>query len=310
MRSSHLATLSFLALGVAACDHGSNVPIAFPKRAYLGETVATAIDTDSSLIPAWGKNYALSSENVRIQLMDVLTEETQILTPRAVMVGSSVSGTAFTEYEGTTEVSIAVFDLPATLPEDFTEPPSDVWVIPVFYPSLQPIALEMYSALRILGPANEGEGSTTFVPHQGPPEFALPIEKKLEPLPALRIRAKTTQFPAGWAIGAVQFDVTYPASVSNPRAYGRNKAARALAHAGNVATGRARVILVDPIELELKDSAARGPFVDIVFDQSAPFAASSFHIENLIVTSVDGAVLVNDPGNSEEFFLMYARAND
>jgi hypothetical protein len=307
MCSIRLATLSLLALAAAACDHAAQQPIAFPKRAYLGETISTAIDTDFGLIAA--KEFTLSSENVRIQLMDQVTEATYVVTPRAVILGSSAPGTSSAEYDGLVEVSVAVFDLPSTLPAGFTAPPSDVWIIPLHHPSGEPIDPYLFPTLRILGPAAQGEGATTFVPLTSPPDWTLPIEKKLEPLPSLRIQAVNTKFPAAWAIGGIQFDVVYPASVSNPRAYARNTTARGLAHANDVATRRARVMLVDPIELELKLSAPKGPFVDIVFDQSAPFATVDFDIENLIVTDVNGNVLVDDAGNSEEYFLLYARAN-
>jgi hypothetical protein len=159
---------------VSACDQAAQQPIAFPKRAYLGETVSVAIDTDSRWIGS--KKFTLSKENVVIQLWDQQTQQTHNVVPRAVIVGSAG---------------------PDALPQGFTTPPSLVWIYPLFYPPVQPPVLEpinesMFPELQILGPAVQGSGPTTFVPSVNPPTDM--AERTLEPLPALRLRARRPQF--------------------------------------------------------------------------------------------------------------------
>jgi hypothetical protein len=72
-------------------------------------------------------------------------------------------------------------------------------------------------------------------------------------------------------------------------------------------------MLVDPLGLRVRASSSWGPFVDVVFDQSAPFEPTSFTIENLLVTDLNGAPLVDrreaNPDDSGTYFLLYARAN-
>jgi hypothetical protein len=304
--------LLFLAvLLTSACDQSVVQPIPFPKRAYLGETVSVAIDTDSAHVGA--KHFTLSSKNVRIQLWDTVTEATHDVVPRAVITSTTALGTTASEQDGATELTVVVFDLPTTLPLGFNSPPTSLWIYPVFFPSGAAINTSVSPIIEILGPASEGDGPTTFYP--GLPEFSPAIEKRLEPLPALRLRARRPQFLPSWTIGSIEFEISYPSAVSNPRAYSKITAARALAFATTIGPGRARVVLVDPIGFKLNAITGSttvlgaGPFIDLVFDQAAPFSASGFDIENLVVTTVDGTVLIDDPGNSEEFFELYFRAN-
>jgi hypothetical protein len=295
------------------CDQLASQPIPFPKRAYLGETVSVAIDTDSSLaVP--GKNHTLSRENVRIQISDQTTSATSdLIMPRAVVLGSSSLGTANGEAKGASEVTIAVFDLPATLPNGFSPLPTEVWIAAV-YPDGTEINALLFPSLEIIGEASEGHGPTTFLP--SPPDYAPPAaELTLEPLPALRVMAKAMKFPVSWAIGAIQFDVVYETDkVDNPRAYAKTTVAKGYARASEVAPDRARVMVVDPQGLRIRDSASAGPFVDIVFDQLAPFATGDFVIENLLVTNLDGVALVdlraeNITDTSATYFNLFARAN-
>jgi hypothetical protein len=313
MQAKLFAPIALLALAILGCDQVVDQPIAFPKRAYLGETVSVAIDTDASVPLPGGKAYTLSRENVRIQLWDQITNETTEIVPRAVALGTTPLATTAGEADGASEVSIAVFDLPTTLPPGFSPLPAAVWIVPLFFPGLTEINPLMYPTLEILGPPSQGEGATTFFP--SPPEFAPPaIEARLEPLPALRVMAKQAKFPSAWAIGSIQFEVAYPTSlVANPRAYAKTTVARAFAHAEDLSPGRARTMLVDPLGLRLRDSGTAGPFVDIVFDQSAPFEAAAFDIENLLVTDLNGTPLVDRreavPDDSETYFTLYVRAN-
>jgi hypothetical protein len=303
---------------VLGCNQPVGQPIVYPHRAYLGETISVAIDTDHS--PVQGRNYTLSGDNVRIQITDTVTNATATLVPRAIVLGANPLNTPLGEQQGTTEVSIAVFDLPTELPPDpstdpatpFSALPTTVTVFAVFHPDLTVINPQMYPTLEILGPAEEGQGPTTFFP--SPPDFAPPpIEVALEPLPALRVAAKTLKFPSTWSIGSIQFDVVYnTALVGNPRAYAKTMVAKAYARAVDVSPGRARAMLVDPQGLELRASAARGPFVDIVFDKTAPFETADFSIEDLLVSDVDGNVLVDmrtGTDLSSTYFTLYARAN-
>jgi hypothetical protein len=168
MRTMLLVSVPFLALATLACDQISDQPIPFPKRAYLGETVSVAIDTDSSAPVLGSKKYTLSRENVRIQLWDTATDEKITLTPRAVVLGASPLGTALGEASGASEVSIAVFDLPTTLPAGFSTPPSTVWIVPLDHPSGTEINSFIFPILEILGPAAQGDGPTVFYP--SPPE--------------------------------------------------------------------------------------------------------------------------------------------
>lgn len=311
MRARLIVALLFFVLLASACDRIAQQPYPFPKRAYLGETISIAIDTDSLYVGS--KNFTLSSENVRIQLWDQGSDATFNLTPRGVITSATALGTKASEQDGATEISVAVFDLPSTLPAGFSTPPSDVWVMTLLYPSMEYVDGNVFPTVRILGPASQGDGATTFYP--GLPEIPTAIEARLEPLPALRLRAKRPQFQHTWTIGSIQFEVVYPSSVSSPRAYSKITAAGALAYATGISTGRARVVLVDPKGFKLNAGGAPptalgpGPFVDIAFNQSAPFSTSNFDIENLLVTDVNGNVLIDDPGNSEEYFELYARAN-
>jgi len=303
------SALLLFALFSAACDQNASQPIAFSRRAYLGETISLPISSDSAF--TFGNTFTLSKENVVIRLWDQGTDATYDVAPRAVVVGTSAAGTLTSEQDGATEVSIAIFDLPSTLPPGFDPLPSSVRLIPLLLPGMTSLIsnVSWYPTLEILGNAAAGEGPTVFYP--GPPA----AELQLEALPSLRLRARRPQFHHSWTIGSVAFEVKLlNAAVSNPRAYARITASRALAYATPIAADRIRVILVDPVGFKLVVTSSpsvlgSGPFVDVVFDQSAPFSASDFEIENLVVTRLDGTILINDPGNSEEFFELYVRAN-
>jgi hypothetical protein len=292
-------------LVVVGCDSGTQAPIAFPARAYVGETVSFAVSTDSVSIPEVNKSHDISKENVEIRLTDPNdASQFVVVTPRSVIAGASATGTSFSEQNGVAELSIATFDVPQTLPSSFVIP-GTLWLTAHRLPGGELVGGTV--ELEIVGPASEGSGPTSFHPFGA--------ENQLQPRPSLRVRALWPGFDSAWVIGSVQFEISYPASVSNPRAFARLQAAKGLAFAKDVAAGSARILVVDPRGFQLPapigadDELGGGPFVDIIFGQSQPFTASEFTISNLLVTDLDGNVLVDNPGDASGFFRLYARAN-
>lgn len=91
MKIRPFVALFLSALLAAACDQVAQEPIAFPNRAYLGETISVAIGSDH---PQMSTNtFTLSTENLRIQLWDQATDATLDLALRALVTGSSSLGT-------------------------------------------------------------------------------------------------------------------------------------------------------------------------------------------------------------------------
>ena len=90
MRATLFFPLLLLVLLASACDQVAQQPIPFPKRAYLGETVSIAIDSDTQWVVG-ARNFTLSKENVRIQLYDVATDATYDIVPRAIVSDNSTA---------------------------------------------------------------------------------------------------------------------------------------------------------------------------------------------------------------------------
>jgi len=298
-----LVAFALAVVSSLACDGSALEPIAFPKRAYLGETVSFAISSDSTDIAESNKGHDVSKENVEIRVTDPGTNAFVTVVPRSVVAGSSATGTAYSEQKGVSEISIATFDLPQTLPAPFVVP-GTVWLTAHRVPGGALVGGT--AEVHVLGPASQGSGMTSFHPFGS--------ENQLQPRPSLRVRANGSAFDGAWVIGSIQFEITYPSSVTNPRAFARLRAAKGVAFAKEIAPGQARVLVVDPRGFHLPAQPdtgllGGGPFVDIIFNQSAPFTTSEFTISNLLVTDLDGGVLIDNSGNSSSFFQLYARAN-
>lgn len=249
-----------------------------------------------------------STENVIIRLSDNATATTYDITPRTIL--DSALGNAVAE--SSTGVTIAVFDLPdrATLPAAIVLP-ATVTLTAIRLPADVPLysgAFASYPQLEILGDETLGNGPTDFWPFVDTGDAEAP--------PSLRFQGKLNTFPTDQAIGALQFELVYPLTVSNPRAFVLGEAEHAAVSVSPSGLGRLRVVVIHPSPTGFvlptsfsPTSLGAGPFLDVSFDKTAPFGTSDFTVENLIVNAPDGTVLVDLVGDSTSYFTLHARRN-
>jgi hypothetical protein len=311
-------------LSLAACQRqgSGGRPIAWPSRAYVGETVAVAIDSNEIPILELAERHNASPGNVIMRLINLDDPGNPVeIPPRAVIAGGAGRVTHWAEARPGTEVTVAIFDLPDMLgfPTGF---PATVEI----HTLIDGVILGNLPAARltVLGSAAEGTGPLEFYPTPALVPGGVLLEESLAPRPAIRLRAlQGTPLDLTWdendtAIGGLEFEIVYPPSVASPDPIPAAEAERGTTLVRPVAEGRAHVLLVDPRGFQLVETGlgpgnpiGTGPFLDVAFDKSAPFAASEFEIRNLYVTDLDGNVLLDDRGNdSTTFFHVYARSND
>jgi len=326
LRPSRLAlALLLLAVPKSACMPGNEPgelaePSLWPDRAYLGETIAMPITTNN--LPGFPffeplEQHDATTSNVQLRIKDADGIDVDF-TPRAVLTGAPGAATEVGPTGGGATVTFALLDLPeTTYPSanfDFSSYPVDRQVT-IIYDGVAGAA----ATLSILGPETDTRA-------KGPKFFqdfatGLPLDQALTPRPVLRLRAHgptscsspKLPLPSG-TIGGMEFEIEYPSVVSNPDPIPTAEAGRATATATVIATGRARVLLLDPDGFQLPDatgcSSGTGPFLDIAFTKSDEFAAGDFTIRNLYVTDVDGVPIVDDRGSgSTEYFDLIVRNN-
>jgi hypothetical protein len=294
-RSGALRILSALALAAcaAACEPsggGGVRAIVWQRNAQLGDSVAVPISSnalpalnfdDPSPSSGIGTNVSgLSKDNVRVALTDSVG--VTYVTPDAVIEASAARPSSYASTWPGAWMAIVVFTVPSSL------------VLPS-YPAAVSVdfyiggVLDAFTTNTVWVTGSAG-GATTFAP---------PLSQ-LENPPLLRLRAQvgTNKFSTSCQIGSIQFDLMYSSAVSNPKAFVNSEAFRGTVSLWPTGSGSARVILVAPDGFALRDSdhngiGGMGPLIDISFTKVAPFDASHFSINNLVVTKPDGTLCLN-----------------
>jgi len=189
------------------------------------------------------------------------------------------------------ELSVAVFDLPneTQIPVALTYPATVRVRAVISGGSVSP----RVATLTLLG---AGASPATLWPEPG-------SDLATRPMVRLRPLEGAGGFAAGGGaplIAGLEFEIEYPPAVGSPSVFPATEAAFATALVGpGSASGRARVVIVDPKGFRLKDPshadrAGEGPLVDVVFGtKTGAFTSSQFKIWNLFVTDVNGNVVLD-----------------
>jgi hypothetical protein len=317
-----LAGLILLALPACQNEGLGGRPIAWPNRAYVGETVAVAVDSNEITGLEHVERHTASPANVMLRLIHLDDPGNFVeIAPRSVIVGAAGRVTPWAQERAGTEVAVAIFDIPETLAFP-TGYPATVEIRPRIDGVLQPLGAPR-ARVTVLGPSTEGQGPLVFFPTPGLVPGGVLLEESLAPRPALRLRAlEGTALDLTWdendtVIAGLEFELVYPAAVENPDPIPAAEAERGTTLLRPVSEGRAHVLLVHPRGFRLEDKGlgsgqpiGTGPFLDVAFDKLAAFSAHEFEIRNLYVTDPDGNVLLDDRGNdSTSFFHLYVRNN-
>ena len=264
MRTS-LVGLVLCLLAVGCKDDGGPGTLVFPPQATLGQTVALSIDTNQlpNLIPGLTalEDYELSRQNVTLEIDD--DTGTNVITPLAVIEGTSVASSDYAAGSPGGWATIVVFDLPDTL---------QYATLPVFVD---------IDVLKDGQPVFGGflTWSVKILPGFGFPTRFFPALADLETGPRLRVRGSTGAFDPvlGDDIGSIEFTLWYDRNkVAQPAAYPTGESAGGTVLLGNEVIhspddASVRVVLVDPkgFQLELVDvsgGVGEGPFLDVVFE--------------------------------------------
>lgn len=315
--------------------------IVFPAEAYLGGTVAMAISSNY-LPNFDTESYGLHRGNVELQVFYGGGEDDYVpAVPRTVLeISPSRSSRAAIDAPGAF-ATIVVFDLPTDLEQYFSEfpqPDVEIWVNQIgvglltggFVTVLGPQDTEVGHGV----PSSLGVGLDSNPSVPGNDGLRL-LEEGLQPQTMIRLRAvhddaipvdKRPGFGAvpGQEIGAIEFSVTYHGDcMENLRAYPNSEAVGASVILGPVegagSSTYQKVVLVDPNGFTLDkpvaaviagDPAGEGPFLDLAFDW-IDAAGCSYTLEEiadgvsysgLVVTDLEGEVLVVEPDACDEFF--------
>jgi hypothetical protein len=284
---------ALLALNSAACQVTQGVnPLIWNQTALLGESVSMPFasngidyyplvpDESGSGVP--GLNVTrISRDNVRVRLQVASQTFVDVVPDAVIEASASRSSSYANESFPGTWMGMVVFTLPANLP---VTPPKTVPV-----------------QVKIDGTLVPWVAGSVYVTGTGgsPTAFFAPLEE-LENPPMLRVRARAgaNKFPTDCNIGSIQFDLRYPSSVESPKAYVNSDAFLSVVRAYQTGSGVARVVLVSPDGFTLPDAdgngvSGGGPIIDIAFTKNASFAVGDFHLDNLVVTRVDGTTCVN-----------------
>ncbi len=197
-----------------------------------------------------------------------------------------------------------------------------------------------FASVRVLGDQGAGRGLPSPLglgfdsdPAVGGNDGRWPLDDALQPQTMIRLRAvhddgipapKRPGFGAvpGQEIGAIEFWLTYSEDcMENLRVYPNSEAVGAIAMLGPVGGGgdwtSQKVVLVDPAGFSLDrpvailvdgDPAGEGPLLDLAFDWIASCEDPLEQITNqvsytgLLVTDLDGEVLIDQAGSANEFF--------
>lgn len=289
-------------------------PLVFPPEARLGSTVVLSVDTNQTpfqLSPLQEfEDYALSSENVTIQIVDDVGP--QILPVSAVVQGAALPSSPYSRVLPGGWFTVVAFSLvglqfnPATLPK-----------------SVELKVLKDGSPIRFRSPGNlqwfvkilPGTGShTNFFPD--------PRELEAPPMVRLRPRAGAANFDPvlEQAIGGLEFTFVFPTDkVANPAVFGMGEAFLATTAVGPQLPGTGtlasiRVVLMDPkgFELLLIDQSGNlgdGPLVDVALDRLGSFDGADFEIHDLRVVDVGGQVLIDRLGDATSMFTLIPSRN-
>ncbi|MCC6639925.1 MAG: hypothetical protein IT386_02035 [Deltaproteobacteria bacterium] len=280
----------------------------FPSEARLGAAscapckgATVALSIDGNYAPAsdsaehsgvWSQNVAgVVTSNVTIQIEDPGGTWTAPLPLRGVFTSRTHPGSQAASAFPGGELSVAVFDLPneTQIPVTLTYPAA-VWVrATISGASLAP----RVATLTLLG---AGASPAVLWPDPG-------TDLPSRPMVRLRPLKGAGGFAAGPAsplIAGLEFEIEYPSTVANPSVFPATEAVYATALVGpGSASGRARVVIVDPKGFRLADPitgdrAGEGPLVDVVFGtKTGAFTSSQFKIWSLFVTDVNGNVVLD-----------------
>ena len=110
---------------------------------------------------------------------------------------------------------------------------------------------------------------------------------------AVRANGGAEGFEDDWVIGGVEFDLQYLACMGNPRVFPDSDASRGVAVLGPPGCGAPWFT-----------SAGEGPFIEIALDRQGPVVCTKltpivFKVENLLVTDVNGEVLLDRRGEGD-----------
>jgi len=304
----------------------------FPTTVQLGDTIAVAVDSNNvPLFDDLVEKHDLSLENTEINL-EVYGDPAcnQTLSPRSVFEAGLAKTTERTQFRGPS-ITIAMVDIPTTALPCIGSFPKDV-VVRLIYDGAPDSSVG--GVIEVTG----DQGAPTRFRHNAEVPTLGPLEsldERFDPKPALRLRPLAGDgtsldpgFDESWTIGSIEFDLEYADDkVTSPTAYTAADAVNGTAIVGpstSLGGNRsvAHVVVMDPAGFQLgaqqyTDGAGEGPVVDVTFDKLLPFdvAQGDFAIENLVVTSLSGAIEVDlrdevAPDGSAAFFNLIAIAND
>ncbi len=306
-----LSVLVVVFLGACSPTQWGGAPVVWPKAARLGDTVAMSIS--SNHVPFFGaalERYHLSEDNVTLEI----THGGALLAtvaPRAVFDGLSAPTSLKNQVAAGPYLTIAVFDLPASLPVSLPAATTVGLLI-------DGVVTGINGKLDIL---DTGGSPTAFTSESEP--------GGLGPRSALRLQGRAAGtgvegFDPAWQIGALEFRLEYPSSsVSEPDAFPGTEASRALVFtSAEDPPGSVRVLVTDPRGFILPsapgypggDRVGEGPLLDVAFAKAPGqgFEAEDFTIRDLKVFDPDGVLLtpIFSPGtDTTHYFARSARKN-
>jgi len=303
--------LVLLSLGVAsaACTPGTlppgiaaGVPAVFPSEARLGSTVALVLDSNRIPLLETNERNNLSRDNVEVSIEDAAGAFVPV-TLRSVFYGRPGAHSVFAEQEPGAWVAVALFDLPADLGFSSYDPAPEV-SIRVSIDGGSPDPYRSAARIQITGDGGTPQSYYYLI--------AGLFEEALEPLPAVRIRARDDAGAFAWqdgqggpaAIGAIEFHLDYPACLSNPRAAAASDAERGTVLLADQGGGTVKVMLIHPSGFTLPKNtdslnpsnpfAGGGPFLEVAFDSTCGFDPAQFDVRELLVADPMGGILLDE----------------
>jgi hypothetical protein len=290
-----------LTVGIAnviGCQYSTTsgqTPVVWNQKVRIGDSVAFGISsnglglTDDPALGSWGSRPGanpsrLSKDNVKVRLTPP-TGPVQDVSPVAVIeVSTSRLSPINLTFPGTW-VAIVVFNVPAGLPESG-------------FPYSVPLRIVLDGTVLI-----DRAVSIQVTGIGGAPTQFFPSLEDLENPPMLRLRANVAAdaFPEECLVGSIQFDLSYSSAVAEPLVAANSEAFRSSVTAVQGAPGVVRIVLVDPDgflvnDLDGNGRGGSGPMIDVAWSRLAQFDESHFTMSNLVVTTPDGAICVDQSG--------------
>jgi hypothetical protein len=307
-----------------------------------GDTIAVAIDANYIPVLEQAEHFVLHRTNTLVRLSLLGAASPQLTLPvRALVELSAAPTSSYAKSHPGGFFSAVIFDLPGRSATPASVVPNTypalvrIALLHDADGSGPGAPIEFASSeLRITGESGRSNPIASALHPATGAELFPALLSELGPRRMIRLRAKRATagesgFPDGLAaISGIQFDLDYPTScvgagLQRPvDAFAATEAAGSTLLVGpprvlDATTSRSSVVLVNPAGFELRasdglfsDASAigEGPLIDLVFEPlQAPcnFTANSIAIRNLVVTGLDGAVLVSGPANSSDYFRRY-----